>query len=131
MIGRRRAFTLIEVMVAVAILAFAATAAIKLVVLGQKGLAEARSSIALTNEARSIRIGILTGEIRSSGELGDTTWETSVGKEKMFGEDFGRPDISASKDASTVSIKTAIGWRELKVTNKKTEGSITLYLPRD
>ena len=54
-IKSKNAFALAEVMVAVAILSLTATAAIKLVMLGQEGLKAAKAETALTEEAKVVR----------------------------------------------------------------------------
>ena len=58
---RRGGFTLIEVLVAVVILATVCTAALKLVILSQITLAEVGERERLLDETRAIAIGILTG----------------------------------------------------------------------
>ena len=78
-VKRKRAFTLVEVMVAVVILSLTATAAIRLVMLGQEGLRGAKAEITLTQEAKAIRTGIMLETIETSGRSGDIIWETSEG----------------------------------------------------
>ncbi|HAH68374.1 MAG TPA: hypothetical protein DCL58_01185, partial [Synergistaceae bacterium] len=93
-IKMKRAFALVEVMVAVVILSLTAAAAIKLVMLGQEGLRGAKAEIALTEEAKTVRTGIMLGTVQTSGKRGDIIWETSDGTKEMFGENFGRLDFS-------------------------------------
>lgn len=130
-IKRKRAFTLIEVMVAVVILALTATAAIKLVMLGQEGLSGAKAEITLTEEARAIRTGIMLGTVQTSGKRGNITWETSDGAKEMFGEDFGRLDLSTPERTKMVVIKQDMRWKKITVRNTKEERKIVIYIPYD
>lgn len=128
---RQRAFTIVEVMVAVVILALTATAAIKLVILGQIGLGEAKAEAELTEEAKAIRTGIMLGTIQTSGSNGDIIWETSDGSRKMFKESFGKLDFSDNIQTKASDIKENMRWRELKVINAKKDRNIVIYLPYD
>lgn len=131
MANRKRAFTIVEVMVAVAILALTATAAIKLVILGQIGLGEAKIEAELTEEAKAIRTGIMLGTMQTSGTNGDIMWETNPGTRKMFQESFGKVDFSDSVQTKTFDTKEDMRWRELKVINTKRDRNIVIYLPHD
>ncbi|MEA4873175.1 MAG: type II secretion system protein [Synergistaceae bacterium] len=130
-IKRKRAFTLVEVMVAVVILALTATAAIRLVMLGQEGLRGAKAEIMLTQEAKAIRTGIMLKIIEASGKRGDIIWETSEGTREMFGEDFGRLDLSGPKQTDMTVIKQDMRWKKIKVSNTKEERNIVIYVPYD
>lgn len=130
-IKRKRAFTLVEVMVAVVILALTATAAIRLVMLGQEGLRGAKADIMLTQEAKAIRTGIMLKTIEASGKHGDIIWETSEGTREMFGEDFGRLDLSGPKQTDMTVIKQDMRWKKIKVSNTKEERNIVIYVPYD
>lgn len=130
-IKRKCAFTLVEVMVAVVILALTATASLKLVMLGQEGLSGAKAEIALTEEAKAIRTGIMLGTVQTSGKRGDITWETSEGAKEMFDEDFGRLDLSGPKRTDMIVIKQTMKWKEIKVRNIKEERNIVIYMPYD
>lgn len=130
-IKRKPAFTLVEVMVAVVILALTATAAIRLVMLGQEGLRGAKAEITLTEEAKAIRTGIMLGTLQTSGSSGDIIWETSEGTKEMFGKDFGRLDLSGSKQADMIVIKQDMKWKKIKVNNTREERNIVIYMPYD
>ena len=130
-IKRKRAFTLVEVMVAVVILALTATAAIKLVILGQEGLRGAKAEIALTEEAKAIRTGIMLKTVQTSGRRGDIIWETSDGTKEMFGDDFGRLDFYGRKQTDMIVIDQDIRWKKIQIRNTKEERNIVIYMPYD
>jgi len=130
-IKRKPAFTLVEVMVAVVILALTATAAIRLVMLGQEGLRGAKAEITLTQEAKAIRTGIMLKTIEASGRSGDIIWETSEGTKEMFGEDFGRLDLSGPEQTEMIVIKEDMRWKKIKVSNTREDRNIVIYMPYD
>ena len=130
-VKRKRAFTLVEVMVAVVILSLTATAAIRLVMLGQEGLRGAKAEIALTEEAKTVRTGIMLGTVQTSGKRGDIIWETSDGTKEMFGENFGRLDFSGREQTNMIVINEDMRWKEIRVSNTKDERHIVIYMPYD
>ncbi len=130
-IKKKRAFTLVEVMVAVAILALTATAALKLVVLGQQGLREAKAEITLAEKAKAIRTGIMLKTTPSSGNSGDIIWETSEGTREMFGDDFGELDFSGRERPEINVIKEDMKWKKITVKNTKDKRSIVIYMPSE
>ncbi|MCW1713568.1 MULTISPECIES: type II secretion system protein [Synergistaceae] len=130
-VKRKRAFTLVEVMVAVVILSLTATAAIRLVMLGQEGLRGAKAEITLTQEAKAIRTGIMLGTVQTSGKRGDIIWETSDGTKEMFGENFGRLDFSGREQTNMIVINEDMRWKEIRVSNTKDERHIVIYMPYD
>lgn len=128
-IKRKRAFTLVEVMVAVVILALTATASIKLVMLGQEGLSGAKAEIALTEEAKAIRTGIMLKTVQTSGRRGDIIWETSDGTKEMFGDDFGRLDFSGREQPEMTVIKEDMRWKKIRVSSTKDDRYTVIYIP--
>ena len=130
-IKRKRAFALVEVMVAVVILSLTAAAAIKLVMLGQEGLRGAKAEIALTEEAKTVRTGIMLGPVQTSGKRGDIIWETSDGTKEMFGENFGRLDFSGREQTNMIVINEDMRCKEIRVSNTKDERHIVIYMPYD
>ncbi len=130
-IKKKRAFTLVEVMVAVAILALTATAALKLVVLGQQGLREAKAEITLAEKAKAIRTGIMLKTTPSSGNSGDIIWETYEGTREMFGDDFGELDFSGRERPEINVIKEDMKWKKITVKNTKDKRSIVIYMPSE
>lgn len=124
---KRIGFTLVEVMVAVMVLASVATAAIKLVILAQNTLAATKDKEELINAAQEIEAGISAEDLNESGSSGDFRWETEEKETEMFGEDFGRLDFdSEAQDDSGEPIE--VRWREITVTNAKNQ-RLTLYIP--
>ena len=129
---RRGGFTLIEVLVAVVVLATVCTAALKLVILSQNTLAEVGERERLLDETREIEIGILTGELDERGASGDIRWETEDREVEMFGEDFGRLDLEGlnfdgAARSGDVSETIRVRWREITVRDAK-DNSLTVYL---
>lgn len=129
---KRGGFTLIEVLVAVVILATVCTAALKLVLLSQNTLAEVGEREKLLDAAREIEIGVLTGELDERGTSGDFRWETEEREAEMFGEDFGRLDLEGLDFDGTgrsgdVSETIRVRWREITVRGAK-DDSLTVYL---
>ncbi|MEA5034288.1 PulJ/GspJ family protein [Cloacibacillus evryensis] len=124
---RRSGFTLIEVMIAVMVLALSTTAAIRLVIMAQNTLSAVKDKEGLINAAQAVEAGISTEELSDVGTSGDFKWETKDKETEMFGEGFGRLDFdkAASGDgAEPVRVK----WREITVADKK-DKKITLYIP--
>lgn len=129
---RHEGFTLIEVMIAVVILATVGTASLKLVILSQDALAEVTERERLLESAREIEIGILTGELDERGTSGDIRWETEDREVEMFGEDFGRLDLEGlnfdgAARSGDVSETIRVRWREITVRDAK-DNSLTVYL---
>ncbi|MCE5202226.1 MAG: type II secretion system GspH family protein [Synergistaceae bacterium] len=124
----RGAFTLIEVLVAVVILAFTAVAALKLVILAQNGLGEARKKRMILDEAQSLQTEIKLGKAESFGVSGDITWDTVEKKQDILGENFGKLDFDKSGDKRNETDFGDVRWRELTVKYKDGE-KIILYIP--
>ncbi|MCI5864234.1 PulJ/GspJ family protein [Cloacibacillus porcorum] len=126
MLGRR-GFTLIEVMVAVMVLALTTTAAIKLTIMAQNTLSAVKEKESLLNAAQAVEAGISTKELSDAGTSGDFKWETKDKETEMFGEKFGRLDFDkAGSDDSGEALK--VKWREITVADKKNK-KIILYIP--
>lgn len=121
------AFTLLEVMVAVSVLALSATAAIKLVLMAQNTLSAVKEREELLNSASAIEAGIIAKELDDQGTSGDISWELSDKEKESFGEDFGRLNFDNGGSAD-LQESEALKWRELTVKNKN-DRIITLLLP--
>lgn len=123
----RRGFTLIEVMVAVMVLALTTTAAIKLTIMAQNTLSAVKEKESLLNAAQAVEAGISTKELSDAGTSGDFKWETKDKETEMFGEKFGRLDFdNAGSGDSGEALK--VKWREITVADKKNK-KIILYIP--
>lgn len=71
----RKAFTLIEVLIAVVILGLAATASIKLVVMSHRTLAEVRIQRELLSKGRELQFEAMRGVLPDSGREDWGSWE--------------------------------------------------------
>ena len=122
------AFTLMEVMLAVAILALTASASLKLAVLAQNGLRAAKEKEDFLAAAQKIRAEILTGKADENGSAGNLRWNTSEKEKEFFGENFGKLDFSRKNDEP--KPETNIKWRELEIENKAADKKMTIVLPQ-
>lgn len=125
--SKRRAFTLIEVMVAVVILAFTATAAIKLVMMAQNCLEDVKLERRLLDVARAIQVEVRCGKLDKSGTSGDFSWETADKQREVMGEDFGKLNFDASGDKGPQT--GPLSWKELTVKDAADGKQIVLLLP--
>ena len=114
-------------MVAVTVLALAATAAIKLVIMAQNTLSAVKEHEELLNTAQAVEAGVYTHELEDSGTSGDWRWETQDRETEMFGEEFGRLNFEKGTSGDSGEAEKA-KWRELTVTNRN-DRKITLFLP--
>jgi len=73
---RSPGFTLLEVLVAVAVMGLAGAGALRLVLLSERALAEARQQEAFLEEASRLRLDLLYGKEPENGTSGDLAWET-------------------------------------------------------
>lgn len=64
-----------EVLVAVAVLALAATGTLRLVAMSQRSLAEVRIQRELIDRSRALQVRALAGDLPSSGKEEDLSWE--------------------------------------------------------
>jgi prepilin-type N-terminal cleavage/methylation domain-containing protein len=126
---RQKAFTLIEVMVAVTILAFTATAAIKLVLMAQNSLEDVKRQRELLDAARAIQVEVRVGKLDKSGTSGDFSWETADKQREMMGDEFGKLNLGVSGDGG--QNLGSLNWRELTVKNSRNDQQIVLLLPQE
>jgi prepilin-type N-terminal cleavage/methylation domain-containing protein len=119
----REAFTLIEVLVAVAVLSLTATASLKLAALAEKTLASVREKDRALQEMLEIETEVRIGSAESFGTSGDLRWESKEKIYEGFDEDFGKLNFSGDR-----SLKITIPWRELTI-EKKGLGKTVFVLP--
>lgn len=126
----RGGFTLIEVMVALVIIATVATASLKLCALSAISLSEVKEKRELLRDASAIKTQILFEEIAPSGTNGDIEWDCISGKRDIMGDDFGTLYLGETK----APINLDIEWRDLKVTKNYTpdrQRSIILCIEKE
>jgi prepilin-type N-terminal cleavage/methylation domain-containing protein len=73
--GRRRAFTLVEVLIAVVILGLAAAASLKLVAMSHRTLAEVRIQRELLTRGKEMQFEAMRGVLPESGRDDQLTWQ--------------------------------------------------------
>ena len=72
--GRRGGFTLVEVLVAVAILGLCAVGALRLALVSQRALDEARTRRAFLEQVAEIQMGLRDKTLSDNGTSGDLEW---------------------------------------------------------
>lgn len=125
--SRNSGFTLMEVMLAVAILSLTAAAALKLVVLSQNSLRAAKASEEFLMTAEKVRSKILAGELSENGKEGDLRWSTSEKQKEFFTADFGKLDFSRKTDE--IKADANFRWRELELEDRKIKKKMKIVLP--
>ena len=73
---RNPGFTLLEVLVAVAVMGLAGAGALRLILLSERALAEARQQEAFLEDVSRLRLDLLYGKTPGNGTSGDLAWET-------------------------------------------------------
>lgn len=86
--GRSPGFTLLEVLVAVAVMGLAGAGALRLVVLSERGLAEARHQRLFVEEVSRLRLELLYGKAPDNGTSGDLSWETRTRNRPVLGDQW-------------------------------------------
>ena len=125
--AKKCGFTLIEVMLAVCILALVATASLKLVVLSQNCLKAAKEKEAFWDTVQKLRAQILTEEISENGAQDDFNWKTEVKQKEFFNEAFGKLDFN--KKTQAIKQDATFSWRELEIIESNTNQKMKLILP--
>lgn len=120
-------FTLIEVMVAVAVLSLVATASLKLVILSQNSLRAAKESREFVAAAEKLRTEILTGELSENGSEKNISWKTVTGQKEFFNADFGK--LNFDKKLEDVAFDNVFKWRELEITDTLKNKKIKIVMP--
>jgi prepilin-type N-terminal cleavage/methylation domain-containing protein len=86
--SRSRGFTLLEVLVAVAVMGLAGAGALQLIVLSERGLAEARHQRLFVEEVSRLRLDLLYGKVSDNGTSGDLSWETRSRSQPVLGNQW-------------------------------------------
>ncbi len=92
-------FTLLEVLVAVAIMGLAGAGALRLIILSERALGEARQEQVFIEKVSALRLDLLYGKATSSGTSGDLSWETRPKSRPVLGNRW-------SVQYRTVTIKS-------------------------
>ena len=125
--GKSCGFTLIEVMLAVAVLSLTATASLKLVVMAQNGLRAAKEQEDFLLAAEKLRAKVMTGEVSENGSEDNLSWKTEQKTKEFFTEDFGKLDFN--RKTTELKPDANFSWRELELENKITNKKIKIVLP--
>lgn len=125
--GKSCGFTLIEVMLAVAVLSLTATASLKLVVMAQNGLRAAKEQEDFLLAAEKLRAKVMTGEVSENGSEDNLRWKTKQKTKEFFTEDFGKLDFN--RKTTELKPDANFSWRELELENKITNKKIKIVLP--
>ena len=125
--GKSCGFTLIEVMLAVAVLSLTATASLKLVVMAQNGLRAAKEQEQFLLAAEKLRAKVMTGEVSENGSEDNLSWKTEQRTKEFFTEDFGKLDFN--RKTTELKPDANFSWRELELENKITNKKIKIVLP--
>lgn len=125
--GKSHGFSLIEVMLAVAVLSLTATASLKLVVMAQNGLRAAKEQEQFLLAAEKLRAKVMTGEVSENGSEDNLSWKTEQKTKEFFTEDFGKLDFN--RKTTELKPDANFSWRELELENKITNKKIKIVLP--
>ena len=125
--GKSHGFSLIEVMLAVAVLSLTATASLKLVVMAQNGLHAAKEQEDFLLAAEKLRAKVMTGEVSENGSEDNLSWKTEQKTKEFFTEDFGKLDFN--RKTTELKPDANFSWRELELENKITNKKIKIVLP--
>jgi prepilin-type N-terminal cleavage/methylation domain-containing protein len=82
---RRTAFTLMEILVAISVLALVTVASLRLVIIGGRTLGEVREQRKLLDYARETQVKILEGSGRRDARETNGSWETREETRPVFG----------------------------------------------
>ena len=125
--GKSCGFSLIEVMLAVAVLSLTATASLKLVVMAQNGLRAAKEQEDFLLAAEKLRAKVMTGEVSENGSEDNLSWKTEQKTKEFFTEDFGKLDFN--RKTTELKPDANFSWRELELENRITNKKIKIVLP--
>lgn len=77
---KKKGFTLIEVLMAVLILGLTAVGTMKLAMISQLGLREAKTQHEFLQVVRQTQIALASGKLKDEGESEDVKWKTEIVK---------------------------------------------------
>ena len=112
MLNKNKGFTLIEVLVAVAILGLVAAGSLRLMIISTKSLIEVEETRELLNEARVIQLEFMVDKTKPTHgktKNGNVEWDTKEGS------------------WSVLDGRWELKYKELKLDSKNNE--IVLYIP--
>ena len=112
MLNKNKGFTLIEVLIAVAILGLVAVGSLRLMIISTKGLLEVEDTRELLNEARVIQLEFMTDKTKP------TTGTTKNNNVKWDSKEGSWPVLDG---------KWELKYKELRIETKNNE--IVLYMP--
>ena len=88
-VNKSKGFTLVEVLVAVAILGLVAAGSLRLMIISTKALSEVEETRELLNEARKIQLDFMTDETKpTSGTEGNYRWDVKEGSWPVLGDQW-------------------------------------------
>ena len=109
-LNKNKGFTLVEVLVAVAILGLVAAGSLRLMIISSRTLSEVEETRELLNEARKIQLDFLTNDTKpTSGTEGKYKWDVREDSWPVLGDQW------------------EIKYKELTVQSENNE--IVLYMP--
>lgn len=130
---KREGFMMVEVLIAVAVLATVCTASLRLSFLAQNSLIKISEREELLRNAREIAAGIHMGVLESRGARDGFEWTAEEKEAEMFGEDFGTLNFEGlnfdNTRALTASETIKLNWKEVTVKDAK-ENALTIYMQR-
>jgi prepilin-type N-terminal cleavage/methylation domain-containing protein len=110
LLSKKKGFTLLEVLIAIAILGLVATGSLRLMMISSKSLIEVEATRELLDEARKIQLEFMTNETKpSKGTRDKFKWDT---KESSW---------------PVLDGKWELKYKELKIETETNE--IVLYMP--
>lgn len=115
-------------MIAVAVLALAGTAALKLALMAENTLAAVSDKEKLIDRVQEIKVGIQTQELSENNTQPDEegfSWETKECTQEILGKDFGKLKLG---EQTSEDVGSQLKWRELTVTDKKGR-KLTVCMP--
>jgi prepilin-type N-terminal cleavage/methylation domain len=129
---RSAGFTLLEVLLSIAILGLVVVASLKLVALSERGLSQVREREALLDEAAKLQVALELDPLNTFGTSEDVSWKVEERTAPLwFDENITLANLGLDDETSrkyTEMLKQQkLRWRELEIT--KNEKTIVLFAP--